>query len=289
MLLLLGLTGCGNTPGASILDAASPPPDLAAPMDKARTCAGAGDGGTCVTTVSGSLVDEKGAPLADMVVSYCAEICFFGKTVADGSFVVDVYSYLPVERYALLVHARPDHASLYTVPPPLDGDHITFTRPVVTPTLPADGPLLAVDGSAQTASSNDITVAIDKGTNLFFDPEDIQAGDKGHKLRALPITRLSDYLFIDPQHPPTQLYALSPFELVSFKPMRITVANRSGFAAGTAVDFLAMRGLISDGAPAGRLNPVATGHVSSDGARIEMDPGIGILSLTWLGVRLHQQ
>src|SRR5262245_15356266 len=138
-LLLFGaLVGCGATSASR---------DAAAPDAGAEGCGDMGgpDGAVCLTTVSGQLVDETGAPIPGMLLSVCAGDCFFGKSGNDGRFAVAVGKPLLVDQFALLTHARPDRASYYTRLPPLVGDQVTFSQPITVPALPASGPMISLD------------------------------------------------------------------------------------------------------------------------------------------------
>jgi hypothetical protein len=91
--------------------------------------------------------------------------------------------------------------------------------------------------------------------------------------------------FVDSGSPPAVLYACSPFEVRFSQKARITFTNSAGLPAGAEVDVQAMGGLLSSSPPAGNFTSVAVAHVSGDGKLIVMDPGEGVLGLTWISLR----
>src|SRR5438132_1224736 len=88
---------------------------------------GAGDpGGACVHAVTGRLVDDHGAAIADAVVTVCANACFVGRTDESGRFSVPIGQYIRVDQYALLAHVNPRHAAFYLSLPAPAGTSIAF-------------------------------------------------------------------------------------------------------------------------------------------------------------------
>ena len=242
-------------------------------------------GGTCVTTVNGNVIDDNGRPLPDLVISVCAAACYYGKTGDDGAFAVRVYSHLVIDQYATLVHGRPDHADYYTPLPRAAGSTYTYAAPLQLPRMPENGPAIATDGTAQTITAGDVTLHLMAGTKVDVSIEDRMLGDVGSQLRVIRIANPKRLPFIDAAAPPAVLYGFAPFEVRFSRQARVSFANTSRLPAGSAVDVQSMRGLLADKPPAGRFSSVATAHVSADGSRIEMDPGEGVLSLTWLALR----
>ena len=243
------------------------------------------DGGVCVGSVSGKLVDDKGAPIDSLVVSVCAGTCFYGKTIVDGSFTVGVASHIVVDKFALDVHGQPTYASYYTRLPQLAGTVAAFGQPLFVPTLPASGPTIATDGSAQTLTAGDVTLTIPAGTDVTIPVDDLTSGAVGSQLRALKIADPSKLPFMDAASLPDALYVLAPFETNFAQKVQLSFANTAGLAAGAAVDVYEMAGLLGSLPPAGGFNKVAAAHVSADGKTITMDPGEGVTTLTWIALR----
>lgn len=243
------------------------------------------DGGVCVRTVSGQVVDEAGAPLGDLVVSVCSGTCYLGKSAADGTFSVEVASHIRTDRFAVEVHGRPDHTSSYVRLPPLNGDTMTFAAPLLALRLPASGPTIKTDGSAQTVTAGDVTLQIAAGTNVTINVEDLLGGASGSQFRPLKVANPTQLSFIDATAVPDALYAFSPFEILFSVKTPLSFANTAGLPANAAVDIQAMGGLLGSLPPAGNFTTVALAHVSADGTTITMDPGEGVKSLTWMALK----
>jgi hypothetical protein len=288
-VVLLGLLGCSAGPPAADLGApdlsAVEPPDLSAAADCRDDAGERARGGTCLRSVSGQVVDEQGGPVRDLVVTVCAEQCFYGKTSADGRFTVEVGAYLRVERYAVLLHGQPRRAAYYLPLPAPRDERVELPAALPLLPMPTEGPLIARDGTAQTLRAGGVTLTIAAGTDVFLSPEDA-AEDLGRRLRPLLVPWAARPPFLAGQGQPAEalLYAFGPFEIGFSKPARLSVDNGAGLPAGAAVEWLAPRGLLSQPPPAGRVEVVGQGRVSADGARVELD-GEGLTALSWLLVR----
>ena len=265
-----------------IVDAAAPAPDAAGDCadslgDKAR-------GGVCVRSVKGQLVVETGMPLADAMVTACANACFFGTSNAQGQFTVAIDNYIRLDQFSLLTHVNPRRAAFYlALPAPVDGV-VTFPKPLVARPMPPGGPEIRMDMSAQTLHGDGVDLFIDAGTTIFLSFDDTAEMPLGAELRPLTLTRFDDVPFLGGVVP-LVLYGFGPFEADFNKPVRLSFANATGLAAGTAVDVLAQHGLLHGGPPAARFDVVAAAHVSQDGTRVDLDPGAGISTLTWIALR----
>jgi hypothetical protein len=244
------------------------------------------DGGTCLRSVTGQLVDDKGAVLNGIPVSVCGIACFFGRSGADGTFAVDIRSIVAFDRYALDVDGRPDLTSQYIPLPERDSnDHANFPAPIVVLHAPTSGTDLVLDGSkAQSVTSGDVTLSLPIDCLVEPDVEDVDA-PTGHQFRALRAANPSALAFIEPANPPDLLYSLAPFEAQLTCPGALRVANTPGWPAGTTVDVYSMHGLIDTVPPAGGFDKIATAHVASDGSAIVTDAGQGVTALTWIALR----
>ncbi len=287
-LAACALGGCGTpddnngAPDAGV-DLAMRPPDMATPVDlgpcgdplKQRP-----DGGVCVLTVDGKLVDEQGAPVMQQVVSVCAGICYYGKTGDDGSFTVKLYHHIIPSDYALEIHGRPAGASYYVALPPVNGDTVSYPDPLPALSLPMSGPTILEDKSAQKLTSNDVTLILDAGTDVTFDPEDLlQANGKQLRARTVDPAKVP---FCDGNAPPLALYGFEPFDVIFSQKAHLSFANTTGLPAGAAVDLLEMTSVTTSPPPAGVFPKVASAHVSGDGKTVDTDPGEGVTTLTWI-------
>jgi len=257
----------------------------------------------CVLTVEGRVVDEHGAPApAGLSVSACGPTqCNPGLTGEDARFRIDVGLHIVPSIYAVQVHVRPDETAFYfpllrgmPAAPHIDvGDLRQFP-------LPATGPALQIDRAgtpAQSVTSGEVTLEVPAATYVRLDVESNLAKAHGREFRTLRIPSAVQAEFADPGLGMVALYAVEPFEC-SFEQggspnqlvkARLSFANTGGLAAGAAVDVLALGSYVfSDWLPIGTFTRVAGAHVSSDGSRIDMDPGEGTSYLTWFGVRAAQ-
>jgi hypothetical protein len=256
----------------------APAPDLALP---ACNDPNPPDGGVCPAQVRGQVTDDRGRAVAALTVSVCADQCFFGTTGSDGKFTVVPDQHIVLANYALELHGRPDHVTYYTPLPAGSGLMIDFSEPLLLPALPASGPEILGDKSAQTLTSGDLTLVLAAGTQVFFDVEDFGVPN-GHQLRVLSISSLAaGFLPFVPGNYDA-LYACSPFEVAFSQAASLKFANHASLPANAAVEIQSLRGLVNDGLPAGHFQHAANAHVSADGATITTDPGEGVTELTWL-------
>ena len=97
---------------------------------------------TCVLRVRGMVVDTQGAPVGGILITVCGYSCFYGSTATDGTFEVDPAMYIPVGHYAIEVHARPNHASVFVaLPTPVNGV-VSMPVPIIAPLYTDVGPAI---------------------------------------------------------------------------------------------------------------------------------------------------
>lgn len=245
-------------------------------------------GSQCVKTVTGKVVDASGAPLpAKKLVSVCGQVCFFGETAADGTFVAKVGRYIKVSNFAASVHGRPDFVSLYEKLPAGTSDDIALPT-MVLPKVPADGAAIPMDSKdvvtdATMLSDGDLTLNIAAGTAVELDLEDVELGETGKLFRAVKI-ETKDYPTFAKGANVAMLYAATPFDAKFTKKVAVTFKAVGDLAEGTAVEIVALgNDFLREPFTAGKLEVVATGKVT--GGRVVTDAGQGISTLTWLGVR----
>lgn len=282
-LVALLAFGCSEpTPDDMPIDLAGPASD----GGDVGPCKGNPAEGQCVVRVTGQVLsDEAAAPLADTFLTFCGSICFSGTSDANGRFDVPVKRYVDVPKYSIHVHGRPDRVDYYSRVPAVANDALAFAAPLGVPRLPASGPLLLLDGSAQTVTHGDATLEIAAGTKVTLDLEDENTGDVGKQFRALRITDPKRMPFVDAAAPPDLLYVFSPFEVKLSQKARLTFANGTSIPAGTKLDVLSQRGLDITNPPSGVFDRVAGAGVSADGQRIELDVGDGVTTLTWIALK----
>lgn len=300
---MLANCGDGGTPPAQPSDAGKDTAKSDTENPDAPICTEAPEdrppGGICVREVRGSVADASGKGLGPgLAITTCGGVCFYGSTVADGTYATKIGTFINPARFAVLVHGRPDHANLHVTLPKPSGE-IVNVDPIKVPDLPATGTLMVnEDGTvaAPTITSGDITLTFPAGTNIDIDIEDIELKEKGRQLRVtkVPLTDLPPFARGSNV---AVMYALAPYSAhfldgptPAGKPRKVGVSlpnpDPSKLSAGAAVEFIAVGDvLIGEPFTGGLLIVEATGKVSSDGAKVETDAGEGITLLTWLGVR----
>jgi hypothetical protein len=251
----------------------------------------------CVRSVTGRFLDEAGDPVEEgLLVTACGQAqCDPGNTDANGRFDIPVNIHLVPEEYSVLAHGRPDFGAFYFQLPPESGPDVDMGD-LRRLAMPSSGPSIVVDrmGSpAQSLTSGEVTLLIPDGTFVRVDVESATFGDAGKQFRAL---RVPDALLdemIDPDLHAFALYGFEPFEAQFEVPVektlldvRLSFENTSGLAAGARVELLALGSYVHpDWVKPAVFEPVATGSVTEDGARIELDPGEGVTYLTWVALR----
>lgn len=254
-------------------------------------------GAVCIETVSGRLIDEDGTPMgADVLMSACGpQQCSPGSTDRSGNFSIPVRLHLPPGDYSVLPHARLHHAGFYfRLPPDSPGPAIDMGD-LRTIRMDAGGDLLEVDRSgapAQSVTSGEVTLEVPDGVYVRVDVESNLAGEEGHRFQAVRIDTAIQDEYVAPEVGVVALYAFEPFEAQFETPegdpveVRVSFDNTEGLAPNSVVEVLALGTYLYPEwlAPA-VFEPVASGHVTADGERIELEPGQGVRYLTWLGVR----
>ncbi|MCK6534800.1 MAG: hypothetical protein L6Q84_17650 [Polyangiaceae bacterium] len=257
----------------------------------------AGPGSVCVQQVTGRTVDASGQALAKLSTSVCGSVCWFGESDATGAFSVSIGERIVPSQFSVLTHGRPSHTSFYfplpeSPAPSVDMGELTLLA------LPPSGPELVVwsdkqGAPAQTVTSGGLTLELTAGTQIKLDVEDVALGNAGKQFRVTPIPAALQARFAPPALGLLALWALGPFEAAIILEAggasalaRISSADVLGLAPGTPVEWLALGSyLFSDWVAPATFGVVATGQVSPDGLRIEMNAGEGTRYLTWIGVR----
>jgi hypothetical protein len=290
------LTACGTATPAPGTDAAASrdvstadASDAAAEVvdDDVVPCAVRPDaaGVACVRRVQGRAVDLTGAPLGGHVITYCGPTCYATMAAGDGTFSVEVNDFVAARNYTLQVHGRPDHASAWV--PGIDpvAEVVTFTDPIAMPRYQDVGMEITPGMAGGTFTAGDVSLVVPAGARLEFDVEDFEFGALGRTLRAVRVELPRAPAFAR-EAGLVAVWALAPFNLISDRPLGVRLANRTGLAAGSAVDFVAMGNeTVTPPITGGRPVVVGAGRVSADGATVATDPGVGISYVTWIGVR----
>ncbi|MBK7581944.1 MAG: hypothetical protein IPI67_17270 [Myxococcales bacterium] len=258
------------------------------------------DGGpnaVCVLSVKGRAVDALGSPVPGLSTSVCGSVCWYGESDATGAFTVTVGERIPVDQYSSLPHGRPDRTNFYFALPSAASE-IIDVGDLTLLDLPKTGPGLVVRSDkqgapAQSVKSGELTLSVSAGTQVKLDVEDVALDAAGKQFRALSVPAAQRALFAPASLNLVALFALTPFESAIVDETtalpalaQLSADNTPNLPAGTPVEWLALGSyLFDDWVKPAAFAVVATGSVSADGARIEMDAGQGVRYLTWVGVR----
>jgi len=244
-----------------------------------------------VTDVSGRIVDEAGAGVADAFAQMCVRtnlgrlLCLRPTSSdADGAFVADIAANARCMERATMRVVKPqtDTATLYcAVPLTADVSTVVLPAPQVlvstTPatTLPPEGDGLATQ-SVTFADGVVVDVApaaLPEGTWARLAARVLAVGDAPSCLR-------------DDGPALQTLVAFSPELDIDGGGAAVRLPNRGALPAGTSVPVFALGSIDcrrADGSlvEEGHWEPLADGVVSADGASIDV---VGVPCLTWLGV-----
>ncbi len=291
MVLVLAAAGCSSSPGVAPLydgeggaDGAveggvdGPPACLAASPCVQAPLAGQ----ECVTTLTATVYDGTGAPVAGLPVFVCGtNLCSLpSKTAADGTVEVDVC--LPFAAPALKVFSDPQWGPFAALLP--SGGPSYALGAVTVTALPASGATLA--SGTGTVTSGGVSLGLTAAT-VTFDVEHATPDAQLFRAVAVPAASLPATL----QGGVTAAWALAPLNTKLAPAADLTLPNTQGWAAGAAVDVY-LDGTDPSGnpppAPWGAWGLLGTGAVSSDGASIVLTSAQGGLrEIAMVGVKLH--
>src|SRR5579864_3135275 len=162
----VGPGSTGTEAPQSPVDAAALPTECTTPVDQRP------DGGTCILGATGHVLDFAGAPLANLVMTFCGAACYGTRSDSSGGYVIYIGDYLTPEDYALHADGRPDHGVDYL--------RMTKSEPAIVagvtmrlPTLPPSTVELPPDKApASSITVGDLTLSIPDGTTFKLDDED---------------------------------------------------------------------------------------------------------------------
>jgi hypothetical protein len=291
-LLAVLVAACSSAPGngqpaadagATDLSAAPTPPTgdggeggKPASCSAQSMCRGTNKSGwQCVKTLDTQLLDEAGAPIANVSPSVCGKnLCLFGKSNAQGQVHIPVCYWLDSPAFKLL--GGHNYVSFAA---PLASEVISLPATTLT-RLPAVGAPFPSPGQAADVTSGPVTLTITSATKVTFDS--LQGDDM--QLRAAPLAAAPPG--VDGALGLELFFGLAPIETVFDPPVGLTVPNVKGWAASSAVELFIL-GLSPSAAyaPYAGWKSVGSGHVSDDGQRITTDVGVGIPQLSVVGIR----
>ncbi|MCK6527933.1 carboxypeptidase-like regulatory domain-containing protein [Myxococcota bacterium] len=224
-------------------------------------------------SLTGVVQDMGGAPLGDLRVTLCLDICLFGQTDGSGGFT---FSGLEpgTHKFDAIAPAQDGDTAWSNVLFPVvigEDEAVVLAAPVFVPEVGAPVPFAAA--GPVSVASGELVLTLDPAT-LDFPPGVDSPWVAGAR--------------IDPSHwPPFApdgvevlgAWALAPYDTeAKGDPIPVRVEDSFGLAADAAVRFWVLS--YDDGG----LVEAGTGAVTADGAAIETDAGEGLPRLTWVAV-----
>jgi hypothetical protein len=273
VLVVLGCIGgilsrCSADGEPAVVAGADASPDGGAPcIDREE---GNPAGSVCIRTVRLAVVDDVGAPVPDLPLTVCGDLCVWGQTDGDGRAQIDVRRWLR-KPYARL-HGRARFAG-YVVP--LSGDGAVDLGELVAPRLPTS----TVPVTSGTLSSGDLSLHIPDGAKVTVDTIELAPDERGFAAVRVDVAKAPPWARGDERL--VGLWALAPFDTNVVPGAGVRIAQSFGLAAGTRVELV---GHDPTADASSTFTKVGEATVTADGA-LESDPTTPLVRLTWLGVR----
>lgn len=239
-------------------------------------------GQQCVTTVSATVDDQTGAPVAGLPVFVCGTNLCSDPVDTDGSGTVDIAVCLPFAAPAFKVFSDPAWSPFAAVLPP--GGPGFELGPVTVTALPPNGAALA--SGTGPVTSNGVTLALES-TTVTFDVE-----------HQTPNAQLFRAVQIAPGGLPSTLqsqvavaWGLAPLNTKLSPAVELELPNVAQWPGGAAVDVY-LNGTdtttSTPPAPWGSWGLLGTGSVSQDGTTVVLTKAQGGLpEIAMVGLTLH--
>ena len=262
-------------------------------------CSPDGDlpGTTCVFSVRGSLIDEQGAGVSNMVTGVVgASVISPAPSEMSGFFSIEVGAFIALDKFAVNPHARDQNKAMFYYPLPAgDPGPIIDVGALLLLDMPTDGPTLVAQqddmgAPEQSLTSNGVTLNVPEGIQIVPGFDDVFDGQAHFEARQVQAPHIDTFAA---GHNLLALWSFYPFEAafrpegnsLGFAKASLTLPNPTNLPAGTAVELLSYGGFVyPEIVPAGSYQVVATATVSANGT-IETDLGQGVQVLTWIGIR----
>jgi hypothetical protein len=232
-----------------------------------------------IGSVSATVVDEQGAPIADLAVFVCGtKVCSLPERTDAGGNVTLAFS-APIEKPAFKYGDGLEVGRFF--PLLSEGGAAIELGTIGTPRLPAPGACLEPGDVAESGNVR-LTLAPDAAVELL--PIDYpEPDDRTFRAAELPLALAPPGL--DAGESLEAIFALAPVGATVCPPAAIELPNTPGYAPGTEVDILIHGADVDEEwVPYGRWRTVATGRVDDAGARIETIDG-GLPYVSAVGVR----
>jgi hypothetical protein len=270
-------TSTGTDPGASPARDCSSDPRACTPGASARP------GARCVTTIDATVTDPDGRPLAGVPVVCCTQdVCSGAKSDAAGSAHLRLCR--DVTAAALKVEGNTHWVSIATPLPASEADGAIRAASLLAVPLPAEGTAFPDVGHAGSVASGGVALTLPADHAVIFPPLDQEPDERLFRAAEVPSPWIAAN--VDPALGVEIAFGLAPSGTRMSAPAAISLPCPRGWSPGAAVELFVL-GLDPAGsyAPYAGWKGVGTGHVTSDGARIESDAGAGLAVLTVVGAR----
>jgi hypothetical protein len=232
-----------------------------------------------IGSVSATIVDADGEPIADLAVFVCGtKVCSLpAHTDADGSVTIGFSA--PIEKPAFKYGDGLEVGRFFPLHP--ENAEAIELGTIGTPRLPAPGACLSPGEIAESGGVR-LTLSPDAAVELlpldYPEPE-----DRTFRAAELPLALAAPGL--DAGEGLDAIFALAPVGAIVCPPATLELPNTLGLAAGTEVDILVHGADVEEEwAPYGAWMGVAIGRVDAAGERIETIEG-GIPYISTVGVR----
>ena len=232
-----------------------------------------------VGSVSATIVDADGEPVADLAVFVCGtKVCSLpARTDVEGSVTIGFSA--PIEKPAFKYGDGLEVGRFFPLLP--ESTATIELGTIGTPRLPAPGACLSPGQIAESGNVR-LTLASDAAVELlpldYPEPE-----DRTFRAAELPLALAAPGL--DAGEGLEAIFALAPVGAVVCPPAALELPNTPDYAAGTEVDILVHGADVEEEwAPYGAWVVVATGRVDAAAERIETVDG-GIPYISAVGVR----
>ncbi|MCH2110621.1 MAG: carboxypeptidase-like regulatory domain-containing protein [Polyangiaceae bacterium] len=259
------------------------------------------DTAVCVEATVGRVVDQQGAGLPDLRVTFCGPICFTAQTDSTGAFQIDAQRWLIPGEYSVQPHGSPNRTSFY-YPLPSDWRQPRYEiGELVAAEMPPGEPMILWNedssGPQQSLQSADVVLDVPSGIQVRPAIGDVLDGGEATHFRALYLSAEDAAGFSD-DLAGASVYALAPFEteFVDASDPTIPVAvglrlpNRESWPPGSEIEFRALGTYLDvDWLPPAVFSSIGRGRVSDDGTALVLLPtteGPGLKHLTWVAAEL---
>lgn len=235
-----------------------------------------------VGVISATIVDQNGAPAADMIADVCGtNVCaVYGHTEADGSFSGDAGMTTILDPLLLFGDGR-DFAKMGVLVDSVSEDFGTLNVIRLPPVSQG-----AAFCSGSDATSNGVTVSVPAGASINEIDTFIYAdGERGFRAA---VANAADVVNPDMPASIEVLVATAPIDALICPAAKVTFPNDNGWAEGTAVHVYLYGSRLVGGhfVPYGEWGQISMATVTAEGIVTDEGQEIGVLGTFGLDPQL---